>query len=103
MAVLEILQYPDPRLRRKALLVENVTTPRIKRVISDMFETLAHTDNCAGLSATQLDMEDPPAITVISATVNNDQKFCLINPLITQREGTSIYPEGCMSVYPDCR
>lgn len=101
MAILEILQYPDPRLRTKGLPVENVKDPEIQKIIDDMLETLHNTEHCAGLSATQLNMPNPRRITVIDQSAENKQPFCLINPVITHTEGTSTYTEGCMSVWPN--
>jgi len=100
MAMLKILQYPDARLRIKAKPVEDVKDPKIQGIIDDMFATLYNTPNCAGLSTTQLNIEDPPRITVIDESPDNDQSFCLINPVIIHKEGESSYAEGCMSIYP---
>ena len=77
MAILEILQYPDPRLRIKAAPVGDVKDPIIQKIIDDMFETLYHTEHCAGLSATQLNIENPPRITVIDESPDNEQSICL--------------------------
>lgn len=101
MAILKILQYPNPHLRIKAKPVEDVQHPRIQKIIDDMLETLYHTSHCAGLSATQLDIDNPPRITVIDESVHNNQSFCFVNPVITHKEGEATYSEGCMSVYPD--
>ncbi len=101
MAILEILQYPDPRLRIKTAPVENVKDTAIQKIINDMFETLYHTPHCAGLSTTQLNIENPKRITVIDESPDNEQPICLVNPVIVHTEGESEYSEACMSVYPD--
>ena len=101
MAILDILQYPDARLRRKAPSVEDIKTSAIQKMIDDMLETQHNTEHCAGLSATQLDIKDPKRITVIDESPDNKQPFCLINPVIVHTEGESQYPEGCMSIYAD--
>jgi peptide deformylase len=101
MAILEILQYPDPRLAIKAPPVEDVKNSEIQKMIDDMLDTLHNTPYCAGLSATQLNMQKPRRITVIDQSAENKQPFCLINPVITHTEGESVYSEGCMSVYPN--
>lgn len=98
--MLKILQYGDSRLRTKAQAVKDVKDSRIQQIIKDMFETLYNTEHCAGLSATQLDIKDPPRITVIDESSGNDQAFCLINPEITHMEGEASYMEGCMSICP---
>jgi len=99
--MLEILQYPDSRLRVKASPVENVKDSKIQKIIDDMFETMYNAPNCAGLSATQLNIKEPKQITVINESPDNKQTFCLINPVIIHHQGESEYIEGCMSIYPD--
>ncbi len=97
MTILKILQYPDPRLRRKAKLVTDFDA-HIKKIIDDMFETHYATDNCAALAATQLDIEDPPFITVIDFSPKKNQPLCLVNAEIIERDGELTQEEGCMSV-----
>jgi peptide deformylase len=97
MTVLKILQYPNPRLRTKAKQVEKIDE-RIKKIIDDMFETHYNAHNCAALAATQLDIIDPPRITVIDFSPERNQPLCLINPVITFKTGEMIEEEGCMSV-----
>ena len=97
MAVLEILQYPDPRLKLVGHQVE-VFDERILQIIEDMFETHYAADNCAALAATQLDIENPPSITVIDFSEKKDQPLCLVNPNIIESEGKRTEEEGCMSV-----
>lgn len=101
MAILNILQYPDPRLRRKGYNVSDIRAPEIQKIIDDMLGTLADTKNCAALAATQLDMESPPNIVVINGLEEDGKQFCLINPQIVGKEGREIAEEGCMSVFPD--
>lgn len=100
MAKIRILQYPDPKLKRKAVRVE-VFDDALKKVIDDMFETHYSTPNCAALAATQLDLPVPYSITVIDYSENKDQPLCLVNPEIVERSGEQYEVEGCMSVYPD--
>lgn len=97
MTILRVLQYPDPRLRQKAKKVD-VFDERIKKIIKDMFETHYSLENCAALAATQLDIQDPPMITVIDFSEHRNQPFCLVNPEIIERESTQTSEEGCMSV-----
>jgi len=100
MSILKILQYPDIRLKRKAVHVEDVLNKDVQQLISDMFETMKNSKNCAGLSSTQLDVEVPFAITVLNKSSNIDKKYCLINPRILSSSGTVFSEEACMSVYP---
>jgi len=97
MAIIRILQYPDPRLKKAAQWVEKVDDD-VRKVVTDMFETHYHAKNCAALAATQLDFTQPLRITVIDFSDNKNQPLCLINPEIIDREGEQIVPEGCMSV-----
>lgn len=97
MTILQILQYPDLRLRRKSYRVGNVKAVKIQKTIKNMLETLHNTESCGGLSATQLDLEDPPNITVIN---NGNKPLCLINLQIIAAEDYIINEEGCMSIYP---
>lgn len=103
MAIITILQYPDPRLSKKGETVTEFNS-ELQGIIDDMFETLHHTHNCAGLAATQLNFEHPKQITVIydyrvsETDPPKDKPLCLINPEIISKEGESAEPEGCMSV-----
>ena len=101
--ILDIIQYPDRRLKIPGRKVE-VVDDAIKKIVSDMFDTHYAQENCAALAATQLDFsqdEKNPAyrITVIDFSENKDQPLCLINPEIIERDGETNTEEGCMSVY----
>lgn len=100
MAIREILQFPDPRLKKIGKKVEKIDD-NVQQVIDDMFETHYNADNCAALAATQLDFETPLAITVIDFSSEKNQPLCLINPEVIHQEGQQYEIEGCMSVYPD--
>lgn len=97
MTILKILQYPNPRLKAPAKPVTEFDD-RIQKIIDDMFETHYNTDNCAALAATQLDIIDPPHITVIDYSPEKNQPLCLVNGKIIAREGEMVNEEGCMSV-----
>ena len=97
MATFNILQYPDKRLERKGHHVAEIDA-RISQIIDDMFETHYSTKNCAALAATQLDMPDPPHITVIDFSDKKDSPLCLVNGEIIASEGEMDEEEGCMSV-----
>lgn len=101
MTIIKILQYPDPKLKRKAVKVENFDDPALQTTIDDMFETHYAAENCAALAATQLDLPIPYSITVIDYSENKDQPLCLVNPVVLERSGEQIETEGCMSVYPN--
>jgi peptide deformylase len=98
MAVVGILQYPDPRLKKVGDVVKDVHAPEVQAMIADMFETLYAEEHCAGLASTQLDFAHPKQITVIDFSEEKDQPLCLVNPEIIAREGETNTAEGCMSV-----
>lgn len=95
MAVLPILQYPDPRL---AIPGEKITVfdASVKKIVEDMFETHYQSENCAALAATQLGL--PYRITVIDFSEDKNSPLCLINPHILKSSGSQSDNEGCMSV-----
>jgi len=96
MAILDILHYPDKRLRIVAKPVEKVDAS-IKKLVEDMFETM-HLAPGIGLAATQVDVHKQ--VIVIDVSEDKDQPLCLINPEIIAEEGTESCDEGCLSV-PD--
>ena len=94
MAILEILHYPDKRLRTVAKPVEKVDAS-IKKLVDDMFETM-YVAPGIGLAATQVDVHQQ--VIVIDITEEKNQPLCLINPQIIAEEGTESCDEGCLSV-----
>ena len=94
MAILEILEYPDPRLRTQAKPVERVDD-MIRRLIDDMFETMYAAPG-VGLAATQIDYHRQ--LIVIDVSDGKDQQLVLINPRIVETEGSQTCQEGCLSV-----
>ena len=97
MTVLNILQYPNPRLRIKGKKVTDFG-PAFQKIVDDMFETHYSSKNCAALAATQLDIPGAPYVTVIDFSEKKDQPLCLVNAIIVERSGETNEPEGCMSV-----
>lgn len=94
MAILDILQYPDPRLRNRAAPVERVDDD-IRRLVDDMFETMYDAPG-VGLAATQVSV--PRRVVVIDVSEQRDSPLCLINPEILERDGSVEMEEGCLSV-----
>ncbi len=99
MTVLKILQFPDPRLKTIGKAVTDFGDST-QQIIDDMFETHYAQKNCAALAATQLDLIDPPHITVIDFSENKDEPLCLVNANIIAKSGETHEEEGCMSVGP---
>lgn len=94
MAILDILTFPDPRLRKKAQPVEQVDD-RIRRLVDDMLETMYAAPGI-GLAATQVDIQR--RIIVIDVSEGHDTPLCFINPRLVAREGNEQMDEGCLSV-----
>jgi peptide deformylase len=94
MALLPILEYPDPRLRIKALPVARVDDD-IRRLIDDMFETMYAAPG-VGLAAPQVNAQK--RIVVIDVSESRDAPCALINPTIQVFGGTQESEEGCLSV-----
>ncbi|HEY8537935.1 MAG TPA: peptide deformylase, partial [Steroidobacteraceae bacterium] len=94
MALLPILEYPDPRLRTKAAPVAQVDAS-IRKLIDDMFETMYAAPGI-GLAATQVNVHK--RVIVIDVSEDRSQPIALINPEILSREGTAESEEGCLSV-----
>lgn len=94
MALLEILKFPDERLRTKAKSVEAVTD-ETRQLLDDMLETMYAAPGI-GLAATQVNVH--LRIVVIDISTEKDQPLCLINPVITAKDGIEQHEEGCLSV-----
>ncbi len=96
MAILDILHYPDKRLRTVAKPVEKIDDV-IKKLVGDMFETMYLAPGI-GLAATQVNVHQQ--VIVIDVSEDKSQPLCLINPEIIDEQGTEMCDEGCLSV-PD--
>ena len=98
MSLIRILQYPDPRLKTIAKKVTDFADPQFQQIVDDMFETHYAATNCAALAATQLDIPNPPHVTVIDFSPQKNTPLCLVNGVIAAHEGELAEEEGCMSV-----
>ncbi|MDW6002300.1 peptide deformylase [Vibrio mangrovi] len=94
MSVLQVLTFPDERLRTVAKPVQEVT-PEIQKFVDDMIETMYEEDGI-GLAATQVDFHQ--RIVVIDVSETRDQPRVLINPEIIEKRGEDGIEEGCLSV-----
>lgn len=94
MALLTILNYPDPRLHTVA---KPVTTfdANLKRLVQDMQETMYAAPGI-GLAATQVNQH--VQLIVIDTSKEQNDLLVLINPKILRQSGTQTYEEGCLSV-----
>ncbi len=94
MALLNILVYPDPRLRQKAQPVEAVDNS-VRELVNNMAETMYRAPGI-GLAATQVNVTK--RIVVIDHSEERNDLRVFINPTITAREGEVETEEGCLSV-----
>jgi peptide deformylase len=94
MAILEILHFPDPRLRNIAQPVQSVDDD-IRQLLDDMLDTMYAAPGI-GLAATQVNIS--ARVVVIDVSEEKDQPLYLINPEILELEGVEEMEEGCLSV-----
>lgn len=94
MAILDILNYPDPRLHTVAKPVKEVNAT-VRRLIDDMAETM-YTAPGIGLAATQVNQHIQ--LLLVDTSETKDQLQVFINPKILERDGEQVYEEGCLSV-----
>lgn len=110
MAILEILKYPDPRLRQKCQPVDKVT-PELQQFAKDMLETM-YDSKGIGLAAAQVNRQ--VRLVVIDVRPTKDGRYdmesmteleqqvpmplIVFNPEVIEREGKITYDEGCLSV-----
>ncbi|MDM3870452.1 peptide deformylase [Porticoccus sp. W117] len=95
MAILDILEFPDTRLRTKARPVVAVDD-RIRQLVDDMFDTM-YDANGIGLAATQVNVHE--RVVVMDLSEERDQPLVFINPEVEVLDtDTRDYDEGCLSV-----
>lgn len=94
MGILTILEFPDERLRKKAIVVKEVDE-KIRKLLDDMLETM-YESRGVGLAATQVDFHK--RIVVIDVSEEKDAPLFLINPEIVEKDGVKESEEGCLSV-----
>lgn len=94
MAILKILHFPDPRLRKKATPISNVTD-EIRQLADDMLETMYAAPG-VGLAANQVNIQK--RIIVIDTSEDKSAPLVLINPEIIDKQGEREHEEGCLSV-----
>ena len=94
MALLNILHFPDDRLRTVAKPVDKVTDKH-RTLISNMLETMYDAPGI-GLAATQVNVHE--RILVIDISEEKNDPIVLINPEILEKDGDQEFDEGCLSV-----
>ena len=94
MAILRILEFPDPKLRKRALPVDKVDDA-LRGLIDDMFDTMYEAPGI-GLAATQIDVHRRLLVADVSG--ERTDPHVLINPVILEKDGVIVTEEGCLSV-----
>ena len=94
MAILDILEYPDPRLRTRAKPVKQVDDA-VRKLIEDMFETMYEAPGI-GLAASQVNVHR--RIIVVDVSENRDEPHAFINPELSTFGEKLESEEGCLSV-----
>lgn len=94
MAILNILHYPDPRLRNKAEPIAEVND-EIRQLADDMLETMYDAPGI-GLAAIQVNIKK--RLIVIDISEDKSDPLVLINPEVIEAEGEREFEEGCLSV-----
>ena len=94
MAIRQILHFPDPRLRKKAMPIK-VVTDDIRQLADDMLETMYDAPGI-GLAANQINIQK--RIIVMDVSEDKLSPLVFINPEIVNKEGEREYEEGCLSV-----
>ena len=97
MALLPILEFPDPRLRTRATALDpsELATPAFQALLDDMFETMYEAPGI-GLAASQVDVHK--RFMVIDVSEDRSRPMVFANPEIVASEGGQVYQEGCLSV-----
>jgi peptide deformylase len=101
MAVLEILHYPDPRLKQVSVPVTRFDEA-LHRFLVDLEETMRAAPGCVGLAAPQVNRFERIAVVDVSARpkISHHGRLLLVNPEVVSCEGEALGREGCLSV-PD--
>jgi len=93
MAVLSIRNFPDPTLKQKAKRVRTIDSS-VKKLISDMIETMHSEPGRVGLAAPQVGV----SLRVIVIGLPEAEDIAIVNPKIVRRRGERLINEGCLSV-----
>lgn len=93
MAILTVRDFPDPILKQKAKRVRTIDGS-VKKLISDMIETMHAVPGRVGLAAPQVGV----SLRVIVIGLPEAEDIAIVNPEIVRRRGERLLDEGCLSV-----
>jgi peptide deformylase len=94
MAILEILHFPDARLRNVAKPVAQVDDS-VRKLIDDMLETMYE---APGIGLAAIQVNQPRRVIVVDISEERNQPLALVNPEILEKHGEEQMEEGCLSV-----
>jgi peptide deformylase len=94
--VRDILIWPDPRLKEKAVKVPTVDA-KVQKLIDDMFETMYGADG-VGLAAPQVGVLQRVIVIDTSPREEGEKPFAMVNPVIVSTDGEARWKEGCLSI-----
>lgn len=102
--VLEILTYPDERLRAECEDIEDFTSPAFQSFVDDLIETMQASPYCVGIAAPQVGKAIQMVVMDAGAArkpiPNHHGLLVMCNPLILEWSGMEVGREGCLSL-PD--
>jgi peptide deformylase len=96
LMIRDLVLYPDKRLETPCPPVEEFDNADLQQLVADLFESM-YFHGGAGLAAPQIGILKQAAVIDYSAGKDPDQKIVLINPIITDMQGTQCGEEGCLS------
>lgn len=95
MAILEILEFPDPRLRNQAKPVDEITDDT-REIVKNMLETMY---DAKGIGLASIQVNIPQQIIVMDLSEERNEPQVFINPSVTVLDETlHDYDEGCLSI-----
>lgn len=100
MAVLEVLTYPDKRLKLVSSKIEP-GSDETKKIVEDLIETMNVSPGCIGIAAPQCNIHKRIIVVDVSKNPRLNSKLglvVLVNPEIEQQSGKSVAREGCLSL-----
>lgn len=100
MAVLEVLTYPDPRLKQVSVDAEP-GSKEVSEIVDDLIETMNSSEGCIGIAAPQANIHQRIIVVDVSRNPRLESKLglvILVNPVVISQSGKSVAKEGCLSL-----
>ena len=100
MAVLEVLTYPDHRLKQVSLEAEP-GSEAVRKIVDDLVETMNSSEGCIGIAAPQANIHQRIIVVDVSRNPRLESKLglvILVNPVVVKQSGKSVAKEGCLSL-----